>query len=165
MTKLFDELRREPILLAHHPLCGRYDDHFIEIGGRKVCRGCATIYPVALGVFLALAWVRPGFMPSFVLSLALFALQLLRFASSRGRMRTVLNVLLGSSLAAALYSAIACPSELRILLYSFIGAVIVSFEYFKGRRAFSRCQGCPVRAAFPRCVREPVDLEGGNNGK
>jgi hypothetical protein len=161
VTKLFDELRSEPILLAHQPLCGRYDDHLIEVRGRKVCMGCATVYPAVLGAFPALAWVRPGFLPSFVLSLALFAVQPLRFVSSHGRARTFLNALLGCSLAAALYSAIACPSELRILVYPFIAAVIVGFEYLKGRRALSRCQGCPARAAFPRCVREPMDLEEG----
>ncbi|MCG7844759.1 MAG: zinc-ribbon domain-containing protein [Methanomassiliicoccales archaeon] len=39
-----DELRNEPILLAHHPLCGRFDDHLLTIRGRKVCRSCGTAY-------------------------------------------------------------------------------------------------------------------------
>jgi hypothetical protein len=154
--KFIDELRNEPILLAHHPLCGRFEDHLLTIRGRKVCRGCVTVYP-AFAVMLVLLLVgRPEFMPAFIISLVLFSFQLLRFIIP-GRWWSVLfNTVLGSSLAMAIFSAIVCPPELRIFVYPFMIAVIVVFEYLKGRRMLKRCRECPSRASYPRCARAPT---------
>jgi len=156
-----DELRNEPILLAHHPLCGRFDDHLLTIKGRKVCRGCITVYPSALVVLLSLFLLRLEFLPTFIGSLLLFGAQLLRFAWS-GRLASILyNIILGASLAMVAYSAIICPPELRLFIYPFIIAVIVTFEVLKGRRMLSRCRECPDRPSYPKCARSPPNIENG----
>ncbi len=148
-----DELRNEPILLAHHPLCGRFEDHLLTIRGRKVCRGCVTVYPTFLVMLVLLLLVRPEFITAFVGSLILFSAQLLRFITS-GRGRSIFfNMVLGSSLAMAAYSAIVCPPDLRIYVYPFIITVIVVFEYLKGRRMLKKCKECPDRAFYPTCAR------------
>lgn len=153
--KFIDELRNEPILLAHHPLCGRFDDHLQTVKGRKVCRGCLTVYP-SFALALALLFMgRPEFVMAFAVSLMLFALQLPRFVVHGGRWPVFFNLVLGSSLALAAYSAIVCPPELRIYVHPFIISVIVVFEYLKGRRMLKRCKECPDRASYPRCARGP----------
>ena len=159
--KLMDELRNEPILLAHHPLCGRFDDHLLTIRGRKVCRGCVTVYPAALVVLISMFMLQPEFLPAFILSLALFVAQLFRLTSSRRQMSILFNVMLGASLAMVAYSAIVCPVDLRMLVYPFIIVVIVSFEYLKGRRMLSCCKECPHRASYPKCARGPLNSENG----
>ncbi len=152
-----DELRNEPILLAHHPLCGRFDDHLLTIGGRKVCRGCITVYHTFLVMFFLVFMGRPSFEAAFFASLLLFSVQLMRFVAS-GRWTAILfNVVLGSSLALALYSAMICPPELRIYVYPFILTVIVVFEYLKGKRMLKKCEECPDRASYPKCARGPVN--------
>lgn len=148
-----DELRNEPILLAHHPLCGRFDHHLLTIRGRKVCRGCVTVYPTFLVVLILLFLVRPEFIAAFVGSLIMFSAQLLRFFTT-GRGRSIIfNMALGSSLAMVIYSVIVCPTDLRIYVYPFIITVIVVFEYLKGRRMFKLCKECPDRTFYPKCAR------------
>jgi hypothetical protein len=159
--KLLDELRNEPILLSHHPLCGKFDDHLLKIRGKKVCRGCVTVYPTAALLFLTLWLVRPGFQSVLMLALVLFGIQLMRFQSSGHLMAIMFNLMLGSSLASIIYSAIVCPPDLRALLYPFIAAVILGFEYLKGRRILSRCRNCPDHGSFPECIRGPAELRAG----
>ena len=151
--KFIDELRNEPILLAHHPLCGRFEDHLLTIRGRKVCRGCLTVYPSFALMLVLLSMGRPGFEAAFVASLMQFIFQLLRFVVHGRGWSVFFNLVLGSSLALAVYSAIVCPPELRIYVYPFIITVIVVFEYFKGKRMLRRCKECPERAFYPRCAR------------
>ena len=153
--KFLDELRSEPILLAHHPLCGRFDDHLLIVRGRRVCRGCVTVYPTALLVWLALFLVRPDFWTALIVALALFGVQLLRFLSNGQGASIAFNIMLGTSLAFIIYSAIVCPADLRIYLYPFIVAVIVSFEFLKGRKVFTRCKSCPDYGSFPKCATGP----------
>jgi hypothetical protein len=75
-----------------------------------------------------------------------------------GRRVTVLfNMILGASLGLVIYSAVVCPSDLRSFVYPFIIAVIVIFEYLKGRRMLSRCRECPDRASYPKCARGPLN--------
>ena len=154
-----DELRNEPILLAHHPLCGRFDDHLLTIRGRKVCRGCVTVYPTAVVFLITALLLRPDFLPAFFVSLVLFVGQLLRFVISGRRTSVLLNIVLGASLGMVIYSAVVCPSNLRLYVYPFIISVIVSFEYLKGRRMLSRCKDCPERHAYPRCAKGPQNID------
>jgi len=140
-------------LLAHHPLCGRFDDHLLTIRGRKLCRGCATVYPTFALILLLLFLGRPEFVAAFAASLFLFAFQLFRFLIHGRGWSMMFNMMLGSSLALVTYSAVVCPPELRIYLYPFIIGVIVVFQYVKGRRMLRGCEECPSRAFYPRCAR------------
>ncbi|MHC1680233.1 MAG: hypothetical protein AB9860_03160 [Methanomassiliicoccales archaeon] len=154
-----DELRNEPILLAHHPLCGRFDDHLLTIRGRKICRGCVTVYPTFL-VMLALLFLgRPTFEVVFLGSIILFSFQLLRFVTSGRGLSIIFNMVLGSSLALAIYSAIVCPPDLRIYVYPFLITVIIVFEYLKGRRMLNKCKDCSNRASYPKCARGPMKID------
>jgi hypothetical protein len=163
--KFVDELRNEPILLAHHPLCGKFDDHMLNIKGRKVCRGCVTVYPTAILIFFSILFIRPEFEPIFIVSLVLFGIQLIRFLYPGHLVSIIFNIILGSSLASVLYSAIICPNDLRIYVYTLIAAVIVSFEYFKGRRMLDKCHNCPDHGSFPNCARGSEGHKTVNNGK
>ena len=161
MVKFIQELRDEPILLAHHPLCGKFDDHMLSIRGRKVCRGCITVYPMAALVLTALLLLRPAFELAFVLSLAFFCLQLPRFFVRNNKTSIAFNIMLGGSLASVLYSAIVCPDELRVFIYPFIAFVIVTFEYLKGKRMMDKCHDCPEHHHFPKCARGREDHTNG----
>lgn len=154
-----DELRNEPILLAHHPLCGRFDDHLLTIRGRKVCRGCVTVYPTFLVMLALLFMGRPTFEVAFLGSLFLFSFQLLRFVTSGRGLSIIFNMVLGSSLALATYSAIFCPPDQRIYVYPFLITVIIVFEYLKGRRMLNKCKDCPNRASYPKCARGPMNID------
>ena len=142
-------------MLAHHPLCGRFDDHLLNIRGRKVCRGCVTVYPTFAFIMVLLFMGRPEFMAAFMASLFSFTFQLLRFLIPGRGWSIFFNTVLGSSLALAAYSAIVCPPDLRLFVYPFIVTVIVVFEFLKGRRMLKRCKECPSHASYPRCARGP----------
>ena len=151
--KIIDELRGEPILLAHHPLCGRFEDHFLVWRGRRLCRGCFTVYPTAAAVLLAMWALGAGFLASFVLGVTLFAIQLLRALPSLRPLVIAFNLILGASLASVLMAVITCPPQLRWYVYPFVLAVYVTFVYLKGRRVLRACRDCPDYASFPGCAR------------
>lgn len=131
----------------------------MTIRGRKVCRGCVTVYPTFLIMLAILLIGRPVFAVAFMSSLLLFSIQLLRFIVHGSRWTIIFNLFTGSSLALAAFSALVCPPELRLYVYPFIVTVIVAFEFLKGRKMFRRCKECPSHESYPRCARVPMDAE------
>jgi hypothetical protein len=53
--RMLSSIDRDPIILSHHPLCGKFEGHFFHIRGRRVCIGCATVYPTAILTALLLS--------------------------------------------------------------------------------------------------------------
>lgn len=154
----FIEGLREPMVLSHHPLCGRFDDHVFVLRGRKVCRGCATAYPAAIVALLALMAVRPlPYDGLFFLSVVAFILNLGRFLVTRRIMTDVLfNSLLGVSLAAVIASALTAPSGERTVIAAVAVFVFIAFNLLKGYRMFSTCRRCPSSPRFPDCSIRPL---------
>ena len=154
----FIEGLREPMVLSHHPLCGRFDDHVFVLRGRKVCRGCATAYPVAIVALLTLMAVWPlPYDGLFFLSVVAFILNLGRFLVRRRIMTDILfNSLLGVSLAAVIASALTAPSGERTVIAAVAVFVFIAFNLLKGYRMFSTCRRCPSSPRFPDCSIRPL---------
>lgn len=154
LNKFFSEIKNEPIVIAHHPLCGKYDDHFFCIKGRKVCRGCLTVYPSAtLGLIIILMFAITDFYLLFYTSLALFSLNLLRLVLNRTTMSNMIfNVILGGCLSTIISSALYCPEDKILLFYPFVVTVFLIFMSYRGLRMLHNCKICPNYSMFPSCV-------------
>ena len=143
---------RDPIILSHHPLCGRFEDHMFRVRGRYVCIGCVTVYPSALVTAVALFLVDLGsFWITVTIALSLFGVNLIRFMVKDKRSHVFFNIMLGASLGAALLSAIYSPEDLRIIVVIMGLSVAVAFSYLKGRRVFKTCKSCDRYREFPSC--------------
>ncbi|MDQ1371210.1 MAG: hypothetical protein QG582_124 [Candidatus Thermoplasmatota archaeon] len=153
ISRVKSAIDRDPIILSHHPLCGRFDDHVLKVGGRRVCIGCVTVYPSAVAAaLLLLALGQTSFSALFPLALGLFAANLLRFVAKGHRLSALFNAFLGASLAAAILSAVNAPGDLRLAVVVFVLAVASVFHLVKGRRVFKTCRRCPRYQEFPRCA-------------
>ncbi|MBI0583897.1 MAG: hypothetical protein ISF22_06680 [Methanomassiliicoccus sp.] len=151
--KLRSEIRNEPIVLAHHPLCGRFEDHFITIRGRKVCRGCLTVYPTAAAGIAILAPIGiSDFSVLFALSLFLFIMNLPRLIIHRsGRTNLFFNIVLGLCLSATALAMFNCPADLRLAYYPFVVVTYLLFMAYRGHRMMSGCRKCPDHHLYPAC--------------
>lgn len=152
ISRVKSAVDRDPIILSHHPLCGRFDDHVFMVGGRYVCIGCVTVYPSAVAAaLLLLALGQTSFSVVFPLALGSFAANLLRFLVKGHRLSVLFNACLGASLASAVLSAVNAPDGMQLTMVVFILAVASVFHLLKGRRVFATCRRCPRYAEFPRC--------------
>lgn len=150
--RIVSRIDSDPIILAHHPLCGRFDDHVFRIRGRAVCLGCATVYPSALVTSLLLLIVGPvSFSVVFPIALSFFALNLVRFVRRGHRLSVLFNISLGISAGAAVFSGVYAPGDLQLAVIASGLAVVVSFSFLKGRRVFATCKSCPRYREFPHC--------------
>ena len=158
MMHRFIEGLKEPIVLSHHPLCGRFDEHVFVLRGRSICRGCAIAYPVAIAALLALLIFRPlPYDALFVLSVGAFVLNLGRFLIKRSIMTDILfNSFLGISLASIIASALTAPSGERIAIAALAVLVFIAFNLLKGYRMFSTCRTCAFSSRFPDCSIRPL---------
>lgn len=160
ISRIRSAVDSDPVILSHHPMCGRFDDHMFRIGGRYVCIGCATVYPSAVATaVLLLATDQVSFSFVFPLSLVLFAANLSRFLFRGHRLSAVFNVLLGASLAAAILSAVNAPDGLQLAVVVFMLSVASAFHLLKGRRVFVTCRGCPRYSEFPKCASPQTPAE------
>lgn len=150
--RVVSRIDNDPIILSHHPLCGRFDDHMLKVRGRYVCLGCVTVYPSAIVAGLSLfALDVSSFAIVFPIALFAFALNLLRFLSKSHRLSVLFNASLGISLGASMLSAIYAPQNLQLPIVMVVLAVAVSFSFLKGRRVFAVCKSCERYSEFPRC--------------
>lgn len=149
---------KDPLVLSHHPLCGRFEEHVYVLRGRKVCRGCVTVYPVAMTVLIILLIFRPlQYDALFTLSVFTFILNLGRFLARRSVVTDMLfNSLLGISLAAIVSSALTAPAGDRTTIAAIAVLVFIAFNLFKGYRMFSTCRCCPSSRQFPKCAVNPL---------
>ncbi|QLH74759.1 MAG: hypothetical protein HPY73_04405 [Methanomassiliicoccales archaeon] len=155
MSKIRDELKNEPIVLAHHPMCGRYDDHFFIISGRKICRGCLTVYPSAIAVFLVLMLLGiDDFWTLFGAAFVLFMINSLRILIDRSKaMNIIFNIMLGTILALTIQAILHCPDELKIVIYPFVVLSAFAFMGIRGWKLLLSCKKCPDYRNFPACAR------------
>jgi hypothetical protein len=152
--RLLSKIDSDPIILSHHPLCGKFEDHVFKIRGRYVCIGCTTVYPSAILTALVL-WIgnSSSFAIAFPIAVSAFALNLLRFSSRSHRLSILFNISLGVSLGASLLSAIYAPENLRLAVVFVELAVAITFSLAKGRRMRAKCKSCPRYREFPACYK------------
>ncbi len=149
-------LDKDPIILSHHPLCGKFDDHVFRVRGRYLCLGCMTIYPSALAAVVLLKTADLDFFSlTFPLAVFAFGTYFLRFALKWRALRALLNVSLGVSVAASVLCAFNAPANQQFLVVAVGLAVAVTFSYLKGRRVFVACRKCDRYAEFPSCGNPP----------
>lgn len=157
--RLLSTIDNDPIILSHHPLCGKYDDHLFKIRGRYVCIGCLTVYPSAVITVLLLTILNSSsFTIVFPIALTFFALNLMRFLSKSHRLSILLNACLGISLGACLLSAIHAPENLQLAVVFGGLAIAISFSFVKGRRMLATCKSCQRYQEFPHCY-NPARLQ------
>ncbi len=163
LRRIVSSIDKDPIILSHHPLCGRFDDHVFQIGGHYVCIGCTTVYPSALatGIFLVLSDLN-SFALTILLALSSFGVNLLRFKIKNHRLSILLNASLGISLGASFFSAAYAPEDLRPFVILAGLAVVVLFSYVKGHRVFVTCKACERYPEFPSCcnsrAQNPIEI-------
>lgn len=151
--RLRSELRNEPIVLAHHPLCGRYDDHFFIISGRKVCRGCLTVYPSAIVAFVVLVLLGvEDFYLLYGTAFVLFLINFLRIVFHRSKASNIaFNIMLGTVLALTVQALLHCPDDAKMFFYPFTLVAAAIFMGLRGHRLFSKCKKCPEYHRYPKC--------------
>lgn len=154
IRRMASRIDRDPIILSHHPLCGRFDDHVFKVRGRSVCIGCSTVYPSALVTALVLLGVGPvPFSTVIAIALSSFAVNLLRFLVKGHRLSVLFNAGLGMSVGAALFSAVYASEDLRLVVVLVAIAVGAVFSLLKGYRVFATCKSCEHYPEFPSCCR------------
>jgi len=150
--RVLSSIDKDPIILSHHPLCGKFEDHFFRIRGRHVCIGCATVYPSAIITALLLsATDQNSFGIVFPIALSSFALNLLRVFDRRHRLSILFNTLLGISLGTSILSAIHAPGDLQPIVIIAGLAVAIVFAFLKGYRVLATCKSCERYDEFPYC--------------
>lgn len=152
--RVASRIDRDPIILSHHPLCGRFEDHFFRVRGRRVCIGCATVYPSALATVLLVAALHPiPFVGILSTAVSFFVLNLSRFVFRPHRISVLFNVSLGISLGCAILSVAYAPGALRLPVLLAWLAVGIAFSLVKGQRVFAECRSCERYQEFPHCCK------------
>lgn len=152
IRRIVSKIDSDPIILSHHPLCGRFEDHVFKIRERYVCIGCATVYPSALATALLLLVANlNSFAITFLIALSFFTLNLTRFLSKDHRFSVLFNTCLGISLGAVPFSIIYAPENLQLAVVFAELAVAITFSFLKGYSMFATCKNCPRYREFPSC--------------
>ena len=154
IRKIISEVRNEPLVLSHHPMCGNFSDHYFKIGSVNLCKGCSTVYPSALisATFLLYFQVT-SFSMLFYGCIILLIIDCYRFALPRREyLGAFFNLILGISLSMTVVSFLYVPSDIFLPWLVFVLVVASLFVFLKGMRVYSACKACPNFVKFPECA-------------
>lgn len=153
------------LLLAHHPLCGHFQEDLLVVGGRRLCLGCFLSYPIALAI-VAL-WLWQGLPGEWYHHLLLgFGAGAGQFASLKGwtRRRSVkmlVKVALGFGFGLATVGVWGIPAVwwLRLFLFMNLSWTASMLAYMRSRNIERVCLECVWRGDWERCpgVNPPYD--------
>jgi len=151
------KIDKTPIILAHHPLCGKFEDHYFTIRGRPICIGCLTVYPSVIAAFIFLFFLYPylniNFIDILLISIILLIINFLRFIPRMSHKQILpLNIILGISISLAFFSVLKAPDfHTQLYLLGLIFVIGSIFSFYKGWRVFLKCKKCQEFANFPYC--------------
>ena len=124
-----------PIIIAHHPLCRRYDNHVVFIGKRRVCLGCTTIYPIFFATMFLLFALRSDlpYVNPVVYIVAGFLPVFLKAAPITNKLLKILvNVVVGAGMALALFGIYILQVHwIFKVLFFIVLLFITSYVYYK----------------------------------
>lgn len=145
-----------PLAIAHHPICGRYDDHVVMIWERRACAGCLGTYPAMLVTFAIVLLFTDGGRDEIALltgtALAAFgaALGTRAMAKRFDRMKFVSRALRGVVGGIGLALLVRHPFETMVIALWALIAGYIGFRIWRGWNSFfDRCDDCAW--TFPHC--------------
>jgi hypothetical protein len=171
-----------PILISHHPMCSRFHGDTFGLFGRRICLGCATVYPIALSLIvldILFRWDRA--IPTLFLHkdlliascIFLGSLQMLKYISPPDTkfLRIAVKVALGLAIGGVFVWIFTLPTLFLVQMALFIAfssasALLASYRYNYLR---STCAGCIYHGDWDICFgfrtlnqhcRIPHDLRG-----
>jgi len=157
-------LMKEPILLSHHPLCERFEEHVVTIKGVPLCRGCLIVYPTAAAVLLSLYLLRMHLHLThweyLIASFVFFSVNAARklLALKGAAVQNVSRACLGASLALAVMAVLRAPTfTSKAVVMTVVLASAITFNVVNGIKTLRTCRGCPDHANFPLCSDQRVE--------
>ncbi len=145
------------LILSHHPLCRHFDEHVIEIRGRKYCKGCLLSYPTMIitlisGLFIP-AFQNFTYFDFLILALITILISLGRLIPFRSNsLSIILRINFGLSLGFGLLSILLAPDIFYVVMIFFSFALIHgSIVFFKWKKFFEPCKECEYYPHFPAC--------------
>jgi len=154
-----NKLDEEPILISHHPLCGRFNDHMIDLAGRKVCLGCLFVYPSMVVTLIFIAILTHFYTINYIISLEFaiitFLINLLRIKQIKNKIFSILlRIDLGISLGLAIYTIWVAPVWIpKLVVIYFVVQVASVYIFYRGLKALKTCENCDQHDKFPECSR------------
>lgn len=145
------------LLLAHHPLCGRFHQDLLEAGDHRLCLGCFLSYPIALAIVGLWLWRDlPGqWYQHLLLGFALGAGQ---FASLKGwterkGSKVLVKVALGFGFGLATVGVWGLPVVwwLRLLIFLNLSWTASMLAYLRTRNIERVCLECVWRGDWQNC--------------
>jgi len=145
------------LLLAHHPLCGRFQEDLLEVGGRRLCLGCFLSYPIALVIVGLWLWQGlPGewyhhLLVGFLLGAGQFA-SLVGWTERKG-VKMVVKVALGFGFGLATVGVWGVPVVwwIRLLIFLNLSWTASMLAYFRTRNIERVCLECVWRGDWDHC--------------
>ena len=159
-----------PYLLAHHPICKYYEQHFITIKGKKLCIGCTFLIPfflfsVVIFLFTSIPTIlfnsinlQNLFLIGLILATSQLLIHFLRVLKRSKKVKSLLKVISGVGFGLIVYVILKIPIQsehplITRLIYLFLIYYVFVFPYgfFKIRNITKTCTACEFRGDWDIC--------------
>ncbi len=153
---------KNPLIFSHHPICGNFDEHIIEIRGRKFCKGCVFTWPVII-IIISIGMFAPFFknftyFDFLLLALLTFFISLIRLMPLNFELlSSFLRINFSISLGFGGLSLLHVPNIFYAIIIVWIFAVMLGIiVIYKLRKFLEPCEKCVYNQNFPKCPGFPT---------
>lgn len=149
-----------PILLSHHPDCGKFHDHVYHVGKYKLCIGCFTFYPtVLITIIFTILFIELNlynlFLLFFIAFLFFIPIILNIFGLTKYKILKILSkVSIGIGVGFYIVSILYIPFIhiiLKILLLLQINWFIGVIAYIRNKQILKECAECEYEGNWGSC--------------
>jgi uncharacterized membrane protein YidH (DUF202 family) len=147
----------KPFILSHHPNCRYFENDVYNVGGRRLCIGCFTSYPIALLVvalwfldFIPFSW------PTIILLGLIFGLvQLLSFTrfTDNKSVKIFVKIFLGLGFGFFTSGILAMPVVLWLRAVTIINLAILTsmLGVLRYKKVYRICERCEYKGNYSIC--------------
>ncbi len=143
---------------AHHPHCGRHNNHLIWLGGRPLCLGCCSVavgFPLGLLTTWQLGTTDTSwtwFLIHFCLIAPTAAQPWLQFKRYKIISRMLAGGFFGSMLVFCLFNVLEVPSDWWAVLLTTVTCATLfrTLLALREKKTPSPCDSCPL-GRYPTC--------------
>ena len=171
-NKVYNILKAaKPLLIAHHPICSRFESHLIYIKNHPICLGCITVYPtfvISLLIFHYLS-LQVTLIPIWhLIPLGIMLTSLKIFDFKIKSIKIIINILIGMGLSILVLGILGLPFTIYfniiiLLIILLLSGLVTGYKMDKNlrvcttdceyQRDWSRCPGlCDVYCSISKTI-------------
>lgn len=146
-----------PLLISHHPNCIKFSNHVFNVGTKKLCLSCMTIYPTIVSSFIIFSLALTQTIFWILLTIGVIMMFPKIYTSivdiPRREIKIITNIFFGLGISLFVLGIFESPFGLILNMVFFVLFLIVisQLSYQRLKKIIKTCDSCDYHRNWSKC--------------